>query len=651
MKKYMYIRIIDSLACRSLYIISLLPLLFLCSYKWTLLLGPRYAFFCGVLLFALVLIACVFAFRKWVAGNDEKKITFISVTGAFACTYGYSLYFPAEKSLIWFFLYFFTVLFLRSALPKQTKLSTNIVSGILGGLFALFVFVGEQLERTGFLEMFYILDNPYTVILRLSYFFGQAFLFYVLLTAVFSWLLEREFSCVHEWKHGSKTNVLLLLCMMAGMIILWMPYYYAFFPGTLSSDSLDELRSILGVSALSNHHPMMHQILIALCLKIGGSSLETGVAAYTLVQMVLLALSFALCVYFLLRRGVSKYICGVAYCFFALYPVNAFYSVAMWKDVLHGAVNLVLMGLLIWESSTTQRGKRDSCISFGILVILSFLFCTLRNNGWHAYVLGFPLFVLCNRNSWKRLCSAFVTVVILVSGYNYLLFDVIGVEKSGAGEMLSVPLQQIARTVKYNPELLESEEAPVLKEIFPDLENLGNKYDPTLSDSVKAPATFMSDEFEKDPVKYMKAWARIGVRYPLNYVEAFLMQSYGYWYPDVTYTIVNSGISSNEFGLTHKSDRETLRSELVKSYYELSKLRPVSIIFSLGLMVWLTIIAAALLCLKGQGRLASPLWIMAMLWLTTLASPVYCEYRYLYGLVVSVPLFLGLALGVRTEAK
>ena len=35
--------------------------------------------------------------------------------------------------------------------------------------------------------------------------------------------------------------------------------------------------------------------------------------------------------------------------------------------------------------------------------------------------------------------------------------------------------------------------------------------------------------------------------------------------------------------------------------------------------------------------------VLFALWLTTLASPVYCEYRYIYGLIICVPLYLALA--------
>ena len=373
-------------------------------------------------------------------------------------------------------------------------------------------------------------------------------------------------------------------------------------------------------------------------------------AVYTAVQMLLLAFSFALCVRLLGRMGVNKYIRGGVYAFFALFTVNAFYSVTLWKDVLHGAATLLLMLLLVLEVKESGNGAGRIWRSV-LIAAAAFLFCALRNNGWYAFLLGFPFFILCNRKCWKRLCLIFAAVVVAVSAYNYLLFDVMGIKKSASGEALSVPLQQIARTASLNPEELEGEEFAVLKEVFPEIESLGDKYVPYISDPVKAPETFLSDVFSQNPARYLKEWAKLGLKHPVTYVEAFLLQCYGYWYPDVDYWIIHNTIEENDLGIAHRQERFALRHELGELARDLTQELPTAILFSLGLMVWLMIAAAALLILKGQGSFATPIWILAMFWLTTLASPVYCEYRYLYGFVVSVPLFTGLAIGVKAKTE
>lgn len=632
------------------YLLANLTFILLCSYRLSLLIRSRPGTVFTLLIFGCLSLAFVLLTGKLFRAEDKTKINVLSTISAVFFTYGFTILIPAEKSLMWLLIFSASAFFLKYSLPVQCDAKVRSVSLVLGTVFAVFTFLGWQLQEYGRLELLYVLDDPTILLRMLSCFSGLIMCYTVILNTVFSKILQKDFSACNEEKRLINSNFLLVCILTVGILLCWLPYYYAFYPGNLSPDSLYEIRQQLGMSALSNHHPYIHQKLLSICLMLGAESLESGIGIYTAFQMFSLALVFALCVFFLRKLGINRSVCCIAYCFFAVFTVNSFYSVTVWKDVFHGAISLGLMILLVLEAMGPRNGKERILLGT-VIVAASFLFCTFRNNGWHAFLLGFPLYIICNRRSWKRLAALFMLTVILVSGYNHVIFDVLGIKKSASGEALSVPLQQIARTVNRNPEEIYSEDFTVLREVFPNIEELGDKYRSYISDPVKSGDTFLSEEFDKNPLRYLKSWAKVGLRHPVTYVEAFLLQNYGYWYPDVDYWIIHNTIEENELGLSHREERFALRHELSMLTKELSKDLPTSILYSLGLMVWLMIIAAALLCLKGRGRLASPLWIMAMLWLTTLASPVYCEYRYLYGFVVSVPLFLGMAFGVKPKTK
>lgn len=633
-----------SLAFEGLYAFSALLFVLLCAYRLVLLISPTPGVLPVLAVSACLGAALLILCRRLKKSGGRSSDVFYSLSAAFFWTYGFALCMDLEKSLVWLLIYAASVLFLRLAVAEPVSARLSAAALLLGLLFSAFVFVGVQLERYGRLEILYILSEPVTVLRMLLGFAANALCYAAVLASGFNRCMSIE-PASEEKSRGPWA----LLLMTLGIFLCWLPYYYAFYPGNLSPDSILELEQQLGLAPLSNHHPYLHQLVIALCLKIAGSA-EGGVAVYTAVQMLVLAFSFALCVHLLGRMGVNKYIRGGVFAFFALFTVNAFYSVTLWKDVLHGAATLLLMLLLVAE--VKEAGNGTGWVWRSVLIAAAgFLFCTLRNNGWYAFVLGFPFFILCNRKCWKRLCLIFAAVVIAVSAYNYLLFDVMGIKKSASGEALSVPLQQIARTVSLNPDELENEECAVLREVFPEIESLGEKYVPYISDPVKAPDTFLSDVFSRDPARYLMEWAKLGLKHPVTYMEAFLLQCYGYWYPDVDYWIIHNTIEENELGIAHRDERFALRHELGELARDITQELPTAILFSLGLMVWLMIAAAALLILKGQGKLAAPLWILAMFWLTTLASPVYCEYRYLYGFVVSVPLFAGLALGTETKTE
>ena len=53
-----------------------------------------------------------------------------------------------------------------------------------------------------------------------------------------------------------------------------------------------------------------------------------------------------------------------------------------------------------------------------------------------------------------------------------------------------------------------------------------------------------------------------------------------------------------------------------------------------------------MLILKGYGETAAPMMLLLGVWLTTLLSPVFAEYRYVYGLILCAPFFLILSVSL-----
>ena len=157
-----------------------------------------------------------------------------------------------------------------------------------------------------------------------------------------------------------------------------------------------------------------------------------------------------------------------------------------------------------------------------------------------------------------------VLTVLLVSGYQGLLYNVLGIGRSSVGEALSVPLQQIARTVKIHGVDRDNGDFQILEEVLPNIEQLGEKYNSGISDPVKEGDTFRSREFQKDPLRYGRSWLRLGLRYPNTYIDAALLQSYGYWYPDLDYFNVTPIIVKNDMGLEQNQRFAGLREKLAE---------------------------------------------------------------------------------------
>ena len=209
--------------------------------------------------------------------------------------------------------------------------------------------------------------------------------------------------------------------------------------------------------------------------------------------------------------------------------------------------------------------------------------------------------------------------------------------------MLGLPLHMIARVVKEDNPDLSAEDFIIIKEVIPDYQVLADNYVPDNSDPIKGNGVFLADAFDKNPVRYLKSWLKIGLQYPRTYIDAFLLHTQGFWDVNKNSSTISAYVYDNEFGITQSERSEPLRVFLINLHTFLSNNSIISPFYSIGFMVVLFLFSFVLLLIKGQLQVASPIFILAALWLTVIAGPC-CLYHYVYGLTVTIPLFLSLAL-------
>ncbi len=598
---------------------------------------------------AIFLTAGVLAVR-WILRKPQKDVRNVTALIVSVCAvYGLTLLVPdMRKSIIWLIVEIVMFFGVRFMLDVPGAGNTVAASGVLGWLFALLVLIGSACAANAFDSQ--VLWGPswstfYNLTYRLFAFAGLGVFFSAGLYALFCILLSSDYTDSLELSaHKINRKKDFLFCWLL-ILLLWLPYYIAFYPGILEKDSISEISQQLGIETLSDHHPIMHQLIIRACIQMGQmfGSLQLGVGFYTALQMVILGAVFAFCICRLKRSGARRGMLTAAFLFYSVFTVNAFFSVTMWKDVLFGASSLLL---IIFLDELVSGQSKPGWRTFFKILVAAWFFATLRNNGYYGLVIGLILMAAMNKKYRRLLLLLLLCVVLLVSSFHHILFDICGIKKTRTAMMLSVPLQQVARVVKYGNPDLEDENFKVMREVFPDLEELKEDYLPVMSDPVVHPNVFDSEVFDENPIRYMKVWFKIGLHHPRIYVEAFLLQCYGYWYPDVDNILVYPKLRENEIGLEANTRFAALRENLLEMHSDFSRKQPVSALYSLGLQVWLLAISGTLLLLKGEKRRCGPIFILFGLWLTILDGPLYGEYRYLYGLVVCVPYYLGLAVSL-----
>lgn len=222
-----------------------------------------------------------------------------------------------------------------------------------------------------------------------------------------------------------------------------------------------------------------------------------------------------------------------------------------------------------------------------------------------------------------------------------------GIGRGPAGEMLSVPLQQTARYLRDHFEDVTQEEAAILEKGFEvELSEIADRYKPDISDPVKANFTDAPDRtYLKE---YFRVWAAQFGRHPDTYVQAFLNQIYGYFYPDcpnhgdyltVTYIGNSEHWQDGHLDMEFTVKNGVLREFLRHTVYTVEKMPVLSLFYGCGIYTWLLLGAAAGMLARGKRRELCVLAPEFVVLLICLVSPVNGYLRYMMPVMAALPLW------------
>ena len=173
------------------------------------------------------------------------------------------------------------------------------------------------------------------------------------------------------------------------------------------------------------------------------------------------------------------------------------------------------------------------------------------------------------------------------------------------------------------------------------VDNIGDKYYPLISDSVKW--SMDEDYFTENKGDFIKLWIKLFFKYPKEYVESFISNSYGYYYPEAREDIVSTTIYDNGLGLIQQPKYS---SNIIDKLVETTKMRNIPVVdillFSIGTTFWIIIVCLGYVIYSKNYKMILVYIPIIVLWLTLIASPVYCEFRYAYPLFTTLPILIAL---------
>ena len=143
-------------------------------------------------------------------------------------------------------------------------------------------------------------------------------------------------------------------------------------------------------------------------------------------------------------------------------------------------------------------------------------------------------------------------------------------------------------------------------------------------------------------IEYFKLWVELFLKYPLDYLEAYVNMNKYYFYPNkYIENIYYTSIYPNEYGIKYIDNNETLINKIETSYSNQKKIPLVSSLFSPGTVVFILLIGLYYCLLKKNKTTFVSMFHLLVNFLILMAFvPLNDEFRYIYPVVACLPLII-----------
>lgn len=479
--------------------------------------------------------------------------------------------------------------------------------------------------------------------------------------------IGRFHSLFNVWNRILQSKYDLLIFFLV-IFLTWLPVTIGLYPGTLINDSWGQLTQFIKYfyignhnGVFSNHHPIFDTLIMGIVITPFGEKLnnwQLGFFIYSLIQELLTAFSFSLTVYYAHKylKLKSGYVFTMLM-FYALCPIFPISAQTISKDALFSWIYVIFMILFIEVLRT--KGQVLSSVRYDLLLGLFIVLCIVTKSVGIYIVIPSVLAVCLFIPKYSKysfitlVCSLTLSLVFLGEAKRTL-----NVLPNGEQEMFSVPFQQTARYFKYHPNDITKDEFNSINVLL-DGNNIGKVYVPTNADPVKG---YKDRGTRKQYNNYLISWFKEGKRHPRTYIAAFNAMVSGWfsfeeyaplmsmnWHSQLNPQLMPVSVSERR-GFFAKSS-QAMRT-VFDNLYKNSILQPLFSYCLYATILPLFILATFL----RRWRLAEtkfywisiiPLCLSIILgcWLAP-TSISFEGRRYLYPVVYTIPLMIGLCLSM-----
>lgn len=535
-----------------------------------------------------------------------------------------------------------------------------ILYGVAGFLFVFFTITGWELEQTG--NIAWTLGSVAFVLilsLILGIVIGEGMRFLFL-------FLEKKMAEKQPAEEKREKAGFVWLGSFGLILLSRLPFLLAFYPGICAYDIMVQLGQVIS-GEYNLHHPLAHTLLLKLFYDFGSKVFgdpTTGIAWMIMGQTVLLSVAMAFGVAFFYRRGMKKGWLLFLQIYWMGYPFLPYLCISFTKDAVFAIFFLLQIVGLVALLEGKKRWQYDA-----LYVSSSILMQFFRNNGIYAFLFleGILFLVLLFGKTDKKLYGKlFLEGVIGLAGGLLclsLMTKATGALQGDKREMLSVPIQQMARCMLYHGGLyvlpeddgtMEEKDKALINDFL--LYESYRSYDEKLSDPVKSNTNTYVVRYRT--MEFVRMYLHLLKQYPGDLVNAFLALNAGYIYlgdeshgriyeiremEGLSYVHTRWDSNIEQYGIRQHSLAPRLKEKLISWANENGHLKiPVlKYLWVPAMIFWGYVLGFLNEIRKKRYRNCIPYALVAGYYATLFLGPAV-QLRYLFPLLVAFPFLISL---------
>ena len=521
--------------------------------------------------------------------------------------------------------------------PNKRRIVFSVGSG---ALFALFLFSGFSLKHTGDL---YFKSIP-------------GYLVYFLLTAVLSagfyflFYKDGAFACRGKSLPSKVTRFLLPGCFLF-IFLAWLVQLLGVYPGFFNYDA-DRQWLMYANSEVTAHHPVLHTYLVGWCIAFSYNVFKSplrGCAIYVLIQMLITDYAYTSVLSFLIRRKVNTVFLILATLWFSFAPTVAMCVLSVTKDSMFTAffVLFVVETLGILEK---RKEEKFRILHFIVWCISAFFCAVMRNNAVYVMIPFLIFMALYLRK--KQVIIGVISVILALVLYLGPVSSAITVAGVKSTEFLSVPAQQAVRVYILHKDELPEDERQMIEETFDEIAL--EFYVPKIADVAKG--CIRQEYLQAHKTELLSLWLKLGLKYPGDYLEAFLLDNCGFWYPWMSLVLMADGTEGYYVCRSYPPVWNVSKIPIIETYFHCFEYS--SVVCKNPVFMWIfapatyfyTFLLACLYLLYHRKKDMIAMIPVLLVWMTFLLGPV-ALVRYVGFLYALVPLEAGLFIGTFKESE